>query len=98
MVSVMQFSINAEAENRPRARELGIQIGILNSGKWNAITDVTGVQVGHTTLIRGNEIRTGVTAILPHDGNIFQIKVPAAIYTGNGFGKFNCIPHHEMFA
>ena len=70
-----------------RARELGIQIGILPTGTNNAITDVEGVLVGHTTIMKGENIRTGVTAILPHDENIFQQKVPAAIYIGNGFGK-----------
>lgn len=72
---------------RKRARELGISPGILPVGKWNAITDVHGVKVGHVTLIEGEDIRTGVTAILPHDGNLFQEKVPAAIVVGNGFGK-----------
>jgi D-aminopeptidase len=73
------------ANDRPR--DMGIEIGVFNTGKYNAITDVPGVKVGHTTLIKGDNIRTGVTAILPHDGNIFQMKVPAAIYIGNGFGK-----------
>ncbi|MCF7797994.1 MAG: P1 family peptidase [Lentisphaeria bacterium] len=68
-------------------RDYGITIGVLPTGAHNAITDVAGVQVGHTTLISRNHIRTGVTAILPHTGNIFQQKVPAAIYIGNGFGK-----------
>lgn len=72
---------------RKRARELGITPGILPTGQWNAITDVRGVKVGHVTLIEGEDIRTGVTAILPHDGNIFQEKVPAGIAVGNGFGK-----------
>jgi D-aminopeptidase len=70
-----------------RARELGIKIGVLPPGKLNAITDVPGVKVGHVTLFEGDFIRTGVTAILPHDGNLFQNKVPAAIFVGNGFGK-----------
>lgn len=70
-----------------RLRDHGIEIGVLKPGKSNAITDVNGVKVGHATLIEGDSIRTGVTAILPHDGNIFQNKVPAAIYIGNGFGK-----------
>jgi D-aminopeptidase len=74
-------------EVRQRARELGIAPGILPVGKWNAITDVAGVKVGHVTLTEGENIRTGVTAILPHGGNIFQDKVPAAIVVGNGFGK-----------
>lgn len=70
-----------------RLRDHGVAIGVLHPGIYNAITDVPGVQVGHTTLIEGDAIRTGVTAILPHSGNIFQEKVPAAIYVGNGFGK-----------
>lgn len=70
-----------------RARELGIEIGVMNPGSSNSITDVPGVTVGHFTKIEGENIRTGVTAILPHQGNIFQNKVPAAIYVGNGFGK-----------
>jgi len=72
---------------RKRARKLGITPGVLPTGKWNAVTDVHGVKVGHVTLIEGDDIRTGVTAILPHDGNIFQDKVPAGIVVGNGFGK-----------
>ena len=70
-----------------RAREFGITPGVLPVGKWNAITDVAGVKVGHVTLIEGDDIRTGVTAIRPHGGNIFQDKVPAGILVGNGFGK-----------
>ena len=70
-----------------RARGYGIEIGVLQPGEYNAITDVKGVKVGHATLHIGDSIRTGVTAILPHSGNIFQEKVPAAIYIGNGFGK-----------
>jgi D-aminopeptidase len=72
---------------RKRARELGLVPGVLPVGSWNAITDVQGVKVGHVTLIEGEDIRTGVTAILPHDGNLFQEKVPAGIAVGNGFGK-----------
>ena len=79
-------SIPQERE-RPRARELGLKVGILPVGQLNAITDVNGVMVGHTTIIRGENIRTGVTAILPHNGNLFREKVPAAIFVGNGFGK-----------
>lgn len=70
-----------------RAREYGIKIGVMKPGELNAITDVPGVLVGHKTIIEGENVRTGVTAILPHSGNIFQNKVPAAIYIGNGFGK-----------
>ena len=69
-----------------KARDYGIKIGVLSPGKENSITDVKGVKVGHITLSK-DHIRTGVTAILPHDGNIFQYKVPAAIFVGNGFGK-----------
>ncbi len=72
---------------RPRARDIGLIVGILPAGPDNAITDVAGVRVGHATLIRGDNVRTGVTAIVPHDGNLFQLKVPAAIHLGNAFGK-----------
>ena len=68
-------------------RQHGIEIGVLPPGDHNAITDVAGVTVGHKTLVEGDSIRTGVTAIVPHPGNIFQDKVPAAVYVGNGFGK-----------
>ena len=70
-----------------RARDLGIEPGVLSPGTKNSITDVAGVKVGHTSLIKGDSIRTGATAILPHEGNIFRQKVPAAVFTGNGFGK-----------
>jgi len=72
---------------RPRARDLGLKIGILPVGPLNSITDVNGVAVGQTTISRGDNIRTGVTAVLPHGGNLFQEKVPAAIFVANGFGK-----------
>ena len=75
------------AQERGRARDFGIEPGILSPGEWNAITDVSGVKVGHLTLIRGENVRTGVTVILPHDGNLFMEKVPAAVSVGNGFGK-----------
>ena len=77
-------SANAQQKD---LRDYGIDIGVLQPGELNAITDVPGVEVGQKTLIEGNDIRTGVTAILPHAGNIFQSKVPAAVYVGNGFGK-----------
>jgi len=77
----------ADASERPRARELGIRVGILAPGANNAVTDVPGVLVGHCTVWEGDDVRTGVTAILPHGGNVFQEKVPAAIVVGNGFGK-----------
>ena len=66
---------------------MGIEIGIFKPGKWNAITDVNGVEVGHETIIQGNNVRTGVTIIKPHDGNIFDDKVMAAVHVTNGFGK-----------
>src|SRR6266536_805672 len=72
---------------RPRAREAGIVVGILPTGPLNAITDVAGVAVGHTTIVRGDNVRTGVTAILPHGGNLFREKVPGAVFIGNAFGK-----------
>ena len=75
------------AQNRKRARDWGIRIGVLTPGAWDAITDVPGVKVGQTSLLQGDSVRTGVTAILPHGGNIFQQKVPAGIFVGNGFGK-----------
>lgn len=70
-----------------RARDYGIEIGILHTGSYNAITDVPGVKVGQVTLREGDSVKTGVTAILPHGGNIFQEKVPAGIFVANGFGK-----------
>ena len=76
-----------QSAERPRARELGIAPGIFRPGPLNAITDVPGVRVGHVTLILGDSVRTGATAILPHGGNVFQEKVPAGIAVGNGFGK-----------
>lgn len=76
------------AQDRPRARDLGVAPGIFTPGPFNAITDVVGVRVGHTTVVVGDSIRTGVTAILPHDGNPFLDRVPAGIHVGNGFGKF----------
>lgn len=75
------------AQTRPRARDIGIIIGSIPPGPLNAITDVGGVRVGHTTIARGDSINTGITAILPHGGNPFREKVPAAIVVGNGFGK-----------
>ena len=71
----------------PRASDLGLKVGILPTGPLDAITDVAGVEVGQTTIIRGDNVRTGVTAVLPHSGNLYREKVPAAIFVGNGFGK-----------
>lgn len=86
LLAASLFSLSMQAQTK-RARDLGVRIGVLPTGAHNAITDVKGVKVGHTTLVRGDSVRTGVTAVLPHDGNLFQQKVPAAIYAGNGFGK-----------
>src|SRR6516225_6007938 len=76
-----------EIPPRPRAREAGVQVGVISPGPQNAITDIAGVLVGQTTIIRGDNIRTGVTSILPHEGNIFREKVPGAVFVGNAFGK-----------
>jgi D-aminopeptidase len=78
---------NARESPRPRARDIGLRVGVLPAGRLDAITDVEGVRVGHATLIKGEDVRTGVTAILPHAGNLFREKVPAAVFVGNGFGK-----------
>ena len=75
------------AQPRPRARDLGIAPGVMTPGALNAITDVDGVRVGHTTIVEGDAVRTGVTAILPHGGNVFQDKVAGAVFVGNAFGK-----------
>src|SRR6476661_7314984 len=80
-------AIDVATQARPRARDLGIIVGVYPSGARNAITDVDGVRVGHTTIIEGEQVRTGVTAILPHDGNLFQDKVAGAVFVGNAFGK-----------
>ena len=78
---------SASPNARPRASDLGLKVGILPTGPLDAITDVAGVEVGQTTIVRGDNIRTGVTAVLPHTGNLYREKVPAAIFVGNGFGK-----------
>lgn len=79
--------VDLAAQTRPRARDLGIVVGATPPGPLNAITDVAGVRVGHTTIVQGDDVRTGVTAILPHDGNVFQDKVAGAVFVGNAFGK-----------
>lgn len=86
---LLNFSMSAfaQTETRPRVREIGLKIGILPTGKLNSISDVNGVLVGNSTIIKGENIRSGVTAILPHNGNLFREKVPAAVFVGNGFGK-----------
>jgi len=89
-VSFLAAFVSAQSvtpNGRPRVSDLGMKVGILPSGPLNAITDVAGVQVGQITIIRGDNIRTGVTAVLPHSGNLYRDKVPGAIFVGNGFGK-----------
>jgi D-aminopeptidase len=83
----MLLAFTSELTAQKRAREFGIAPGVLRPGRLNAITDVAGVTVGHTTLSQGDSVRTGVTAIIPHSGNLFREKVPAGIFVGNGFGK-----------
>jgi D-aminopeptidase len=92
IATVLLASVLASAQNpspaaRPRASDLELKVGILPAGQLDAITDVAGVEVGHTTIIRGDNIRTGVTAVLPHPGNLYREKVPGGIFVGNGFGK-----------
>ncbi len=90
-------ALHLTATERPRLREFGIEVGILKPGQLNAITDVPGVKVGQVTLIKGQKVRTGVTAVLPHSGNVFQEKVPAAVYIANGFGKLTGYTQIEEF-
>src|SRR5690349_6157076 len=87
ILAVFSVGPSGHSQNRPRTRDIGLKIGVLPTGSLNAITDVPGVLVGHTTIVRGDDIRTGVTAILPHNGNLFREKVPGAVFVGNGFGK-----------
>ncbi len=75
------------AADRPRARDIGVVVGTLSTGPFNAITDVAGVRVGHTTVIEGDDIRSGVTAIIPAPGNLYSHPVPAWFHVGNGYGK-----------
>jgi D-aminopeptidase len=89
---VLLLCLNAEAQNagttkRPRAADIGVKVGVLPAGPLNALTDVAGVEVGQTTIIRGSDVRTGVTAILPHGGNLYQERVPAGVFVSNGYGK-----------
>jgi D-aminopeptidase len=86
---LLLVTVCAVGENptRPRVRQAGVQFGVIPPGPLNAITDVAGVLVGQTTVIRGENVRTGVTAILPHAGNLFREKVPGAVFVGNAFGK-----------
>jgi D-aminopeptidase len=87
LIILFILPLMAQAQQKKRARDYGVKIGVMSTGNLNAITDVAGVKVGQTTLIKDDSIRTGVTVILPYEGNIFQQKVPAAIFVGNGFGK-----------
>ena len=87
IVSIVLAGLTLVAQQHKTLRQWGFPTGIFETGQYNAITDVPGVTVGHVTLIEGDSVRTGVTAIVPHQGNIFRQKVPAAIYVGNGFGK-----------
>ncbi len=91
MMLLLSVFSNSSSAQHFRARDLGITIGVMDPGHFNAITDVDGVKVGHITLKEGEDVRTGVTAILPHGGNTYQQKVPAAIHVGNGFGKLTGI-------
>src|SRR5687768_904736 len=86
VIGIVQTPVQAQ-ESRPRARDLGVAPGVFSPGPLNAITDVGGVLVGQVTVTEGDSVRTGVTAILPHAGNLFLQRVPAAIVVGNGFGK-----------
>jgi D-aminopeptidase len=87
IVTAFAAAQSTRAAARPRASDLGLKVGILTTGPLDAIADVTGVEVGHTTIIRGDNVRTGVTAVLPHSGNLYHEKVPGAVFVGNGFGK-----------
>ena len=87
-LAIVAMTASAHDAQRPRAREAGIAIGILPTGPLNSITDVAGVRVGQVTIVEGANIRTGVTAILPHAGNLYQDKVPAEFAVGNAYGKF----------
>ena len=87
VITLVAMAVSALAVQHRTLREWGFPTGIFEPGQYNAITDVPGVTVGHVTLIEGDSVHTGVTAIVPHQGNIFRQKVPAAIYVGNGFGK-----------
>ncbi len=86
-VSAISALAVVTAQSKPRARDLGVAPGVYPPGALNAITDVAGVRVGHTTIIAGDDVRTGVTAIVPHEGNVFQDKVAGAVFVGNAFGK-----------
>ena len=95
LVLVISGAVALASEDRPRAREFGLVVGVLPTGPLNAITDVPGVKVGQVTVIEGKDVRTGVTAVVPHGGNIFQDKVPAGISVANGYGKLTGVTQVE---
>jgi len=87
LLTAVAVAQNTTPKARPRCADLGLKVGVLPTGPLDAVTDVAGVEVGHTTIIRGDDLHTGVTAILPHPGNLYREKVPGAVFVGNGFGK-----------
>src|SRR5262245_43765398 len=87
LIAILTMQSQTPAPARPRARDLGIAPGVMEPGPLNAITDVNGVLVGQTTIVQGDNVRTGVTAVLPHGGNLFREKVAGAVFVGNAFGK-----------
>jgi D-aminopeptidase len=87
VLTLVAVMLMAQNDTRPRARDLGLAPGVFEPGPLNAITDVAGVSVGHLTLNQGDSVRTGVTVVVPHQGNLFQDKVPGAVFVGNAFGK-----------
>ncbi len=95
LIFVFTVNLSNLSAQSKRARDYGIEIGILKTGVNNAITDVPGVKVGQVTIMQGDSVNTGVTAILPHSDNIFQNKVPAAMFIGNGYGKMTGYPQVE---
>lgn len=97
LLAALLCAAMAPAAERPRARDLGIVVGVFPTGKFNAITDVAGVRVGHTTVIEGDDIRTGVTAIIPAPGNLYTRPVPAWIHVGNGYGKLLGVTQVQEF-
>jgi D-aminopeptidase len=97
IVALLLLLPMAAVAQRARARDLGVKPGVFPTGTLNSITDVKGVKVGQSTVIEGDSVRTGITAILPHDGNLFQERVPAALFVGNGFGKILGVTQlHEL--
>jgi D-aminopeptidase len=92
---ILSGATQADIPPRPRAPDLGLKVGVLPRGPLDAITDVAGVAVGHTTVVGGDTVRTGVTAIVPHPGNLYREKVPGAIFVGNGYGKLTGVTQVE---